>query len=943
MRRVVPIYAILLSLFISFPALADTKSSSMYQLYLEWGKNAINEKDYDSAKSFFSYAQTLSDGEEASEYINLIKRIEENRIDLLTEPEKGLYDSLTTAAPKPAVETPKKYNQPEQKPLNISTPLKSVEPMELPSIIAPAPKPVDKVFVPEKASILAEENAVVYLNEEVARSQPNTVLRIPLKSSIILESKNIERFLVITPDYLVIQKLDRDHVKIDAVKRGTTLLHLWDDARRWTFKIEVTLPKLVAPAQVQEKQAVEYVKPFTITYFNDWNSFYRGNSFDNVKRRNLNFVQTLEGVGETPYGNLSGFVIFNKFDLSTEVTGYGVGLQDGHVGPFEDFNISGFDTQKTFSPLTLSGQYFRGIMFESKAFNKTIEYTYLHGKDRSTFGFLSPGVIEEKDSYVEGFEVTLFPEKEDQVSFNYARGYGTAREDYLSDQVYSIEARKRVKNVLLAHETAYDTDYTANLSSAKLNGDNYDADISFRDINKRFSTVSSLPSNRGEVGGMVNLNYHTDKMNVYSNIDLYRDRLFFNVVDPNAVNLDYSTLVEIPLTLTDLLKGAVYYTDTRQEISPRNNMRLIGNYSKRLKIFGKRDLSAFFAGTYQRSRFDLTPSSEYDRYSLSSGITLNIIRNLNYYINYEYSWVDELSTNEILHPNVMTSGLNYTRMLTEQLAGNFNLAYRNEEQTEGQNSFLAGEDSLVGSVGLTFSPKEDFELFLDGSMRNSWAESNANDAFSEIDVRLGVRTTLETPFFWNPKGIIKGVVFKDLNGNQRKDEREEGIEGVVVKVGDHNVVTNKYGVYRSIIKAKRVDVSVDIDSTPKGFIFTTPVTQRVEVIHNKVRLVDFGLSTQSGVYGIVFVDSNDNKRPDKTDHFISGVEIALDKDQTAVSDADGAYFFQNVAPGKHEIKINMQSVPIQFLPQVKIKEVINVSEGTTYLYHILLKEAGSKE
>ena len=287
MRRTVYLIAIIIFLTGSVPQVAFCENTTMYALYVQWGRDAISEKDYDGAIDLFEYAYTLKPSEEVTSYINLIKRIKENRVDSLTGLEKEIYDSIELKD-KPSgtiLERVRAYKP--QTDLTVQEQDKVIPKKEesLKSIpdkqvkaptsyrkenTSPDERP-EKIFVPQRDSLTLVEDQTVYLNNELKSSQPQTVLRIPLNTNVILEGSNIDRFLVVSPGYINISKIDRDHILISAVQRGITLLHVWDDTMRWTFKIEVTLPKLIAPAMVVSKYDQYNARPFSITYFNDWN------------------------------------------------------------------------------------------------------------------------------------------------------------------------------------------------------------------------------------------------------------------------------------------------------------------------------------------------------------------------------------------------------------------------------------------------------------------------------------------------------------------------------------------------------------------------------------------------------------------------------------------------------------------------------------------------
>jgi len=952
-KRCIVIFWSVILIFSALPASASAPYPQAYKYYMELGKLALDRQDYKEATHNFRRAQMVAPTEkQPTVFINLIKRLQDERIEpkpatrifrpFKKSREKIVGEELNRfsgySSPKPSIARDRKdhptITQPPEK-----FKRRAAEPVTPKTAILTAPP---KYILPPPGSPLGEEQNIVYLDDDLWQIQPGTLLRVELRKAIVLDAQNFKRHLIITPGFIEVQRIDKDRINVVAIKRGSTIFHVWDDTGRWTFNIEVILPIRKTKVTVLKKQSERYAEPFKITYSADWSSFYKGQELEKVKRENLNFLQRILLEGETPYGDYDSHVLINKFDESTEVTGYGVGLTDGKIGDFKDFSIRGFDIQKVFSPLSMPGQYMRGVLFEAEAFNNNLKYTYVHGRDRATFGFLAPDVLEKRESFVEGARITLFPHKENQYSINYARGYGDARESFLHDQVFSIEAQHRFKDILLSGELAYDETATALTSSSKYKGDDHDLTVNFRNLESDFTTVTSLPGNRGEVGGSIFWDWRLGDVEINTYLDLYRERFLPNPEAEDTINVDYSTTVDIPFSKTDRLRSSLYYTDTTGEISPRNNVRFNTTYTKRFPL-GARTMTGFIGMSQQRSRFDLSPSSEYDRYSASSGLTVPLIKNLNYFVNYEHSWLYEEQSGDHLRPNVMNTGLNYSKKLADGWSMHSSFSYRNEENTEGSNSFLAGEDNITGSLGTTYRPNEDFEFFMDGRTRNVWAETEDRQAFNEIDVRAGIRTSWGLPFSWNPKGEIHGVIYKDLNENQRQDEEEAGIADVIVEVGKRKVTTNSIGYYHATVKAKSVEVKVDIDSIPDGFIFSTPTIVNVEIIPHKTQWIDFGLTTQSGVYGVVYYDQNSNGKPDLGDEFISKVKLRLDGVETAISDFEGTYSFGSVQPGIHQIGIDVNSLPIEYLPKIRLKNEIEISEGSTYVFHIPLDKVSSKD
>jgi hypothetical protein len=88
---------------------------------------------------------------------------------------------------------------------------------------------------------------------------------------------------------------------------------------------------------------------------------------------------------------------------------------------------------------------------------------------------------------------------------------------------------------------------------------------------------------------------------------------------------------------------------------------------------------------------------------------------------------------------------------------------------------------------------------------------------------------------------------------------------------------------------------------------------------------------------LVFVDKNGNSFPDLGDQFVPRVKLTMDGKVVEASDSRGAFSFRNVSPGRHTIGLDVNSVPIDLIPLVKVLSSIDVAEGTSYILNIPLK------
>ncbi|MBF0531628.1 MAG: hypothetical protein HQL23_00860 [Candidatus Omnitrophica bacterium] len=977
------------------PVAAQIEYPHIYNYFFQSGLNAYAQQDYDTAFNFFQQAHLIAPQEERPLlYISLIEKAREDRgsgpqaaavTPVVPEPDAVPAQYVVPAreiVPVPDVDQAAR-EQAMQKALEqlenaataaeknavVPSPMPvmphtvalppQVLPVESPKVPLPKVTPAKKTSAPTRYARLKHteqrngqnkvipplyDNNTLYLDDKLAATQPKTTLKVFFHDFVILQGKNIERFLVTAPDLLGIERLNRDQLKVSGLRRGKTYLHVWDGQRRWTFDTEVILPyQLLPPASTTEVLETQN-KPLHVMYTLTSGSTYGGKKFDEMTRQNLSLLQWIGIADETPYGDFDGSLTYNKFPDSTELTGYGIGLMNGHIGDFNDFSMRGFDTSKSFSPLTLPGQSYRGFLLDAMAFDKQVAYSYVSGQNQATYGMSSTGSQILSQAFIEGFKTTFFPLRENNMSFNFARGWGSGRAEDLKERVYSVQGQRRISDIFYTGEYAYDDHEGALLLGGAYQDKQNRWNLNFRDTAKDFKTITGNGPSQGQTGVTWSDNHILNDATVFSSYaDVYHDGISPNDKHPDFWNLDFNTNLSQRLSETSNLYHNLSFVYTPGEVSPVNNFLIGSTYGKSFPIWNKQNLGTSAGLTYQRSRYDRNFSSDYDRYSFSTGLNLPLFAELSYFMNYQISFVDSIGLKEMSYPYVWNYGLNAFHRFTDTLSGNASLTYRNEERTEKANSFLSGEDSLSGSLGATFNPAPDWEFYLNGYARNVWAENALREPSKSVDIRAGVRLGWDTPISWSPLGTVKGVVYKDLNGDQIQNVGEPGIANVAVKVGEQTVKTNAQGVYERKVFAEKVRVAIDGNSIPSGFVFTTPLYVDVNIVAHKVQRVNFGVNAQSGIYGMVYFDKNGNGRPDEGDVFPARVKIVLNGKISEFTDSDGSFFFRNLPVGKYQMTIDINSLPSGYLPAIKISNEIALAEGATYVFHIPLKKVESGE
>ena len=826
----------------------------------------------------------------------------------------------------------------------VQAPVQPILPLGQPQPVPVISQPI--LYVPEIKPKQPAETLSIYQITNNGKIKPK--LQIAYHSSVILEGKNIRRFLVVDDAFIGIRIIDQDHIEIDALRIGTTFFHIWDDSGRHTFYVEVVFPPYVnAAGNGQQMNGVQHSKPFKVTYTNDWDTYYSGKNIPDLKRQSYEFEQSLAVTGETPYGffDTSGdYIDFNSF---SQFDTYTIGLSQIPVEGTSNFNLRGFDALRYLSPLTLPGTRLRGAFADVDLLGDTLGLSVSHGQEQAPLGFLTVNETQFTDSYIDAFKLTLFPKSNnDQYSFNYATAYGQDRQRYLSDHVYSVEGQHKFNEFLTMNaEEGSDSSHDASLASLKWQEGTFNTGLHFRNIDKDYTTISTLPAYQGETS----LDWTTDadlkEFTESTFVEAYRDRLDLNPNDSGAYNFDANGQLRKNFTPSFWSDTDFNYVDTPGELSPMSSLGVDERLSKSFGIWNSLRGTVFGGGGYQNSHSPGSDITNYDREDVTTGIQLPLTRQISSYVNYEYDWLNQPGAGGYSNPGVLNAGFEYQRQINSKLTFNGQVDYHDELGVKTSNSsYLSGEESVIITTGFNYTPMPDMNIFGDCDASKVLSHIG-NPSYDDFEVHLGMRITFGGATYWDPLGTVSGIVFKDRNQNGKFGPGDVGVPDVKIKVGDKVVVTDKKGRYRVQIRAKGVDVVPVLDSIPGGLLFSTPQTLNVRVFQGRVSHADFGLLSQTGIYGLVFVDRSGTGVPNEGDKFIGKVIVTLDGKFSQKSDTHGAFYFRNVVPGDHVISININTLALNMVPLIKLKNKINVAEGTNYMFNIpvQIKEAQDEQ
>ncbi|MBF0484319.1 MAG: hypothetical protein HQL25_06395 [Candidatus Omnitrophica bacterium] len=945
MRKYVIIFASTLFMLYALPA--HSEYSLVYKYLLEEGKNYLGQKKYFKALDSFNKAKSIEpSANEPQELIELIQSINGKEEISVEKPVENTVAKILESYEKKTVYVDREAA--------LKKALDAAENSQVPTAVSKfgataasdvksATPEVKVVSSPESKVISAPASVkvtkTIMLDDALWQSMPKIAMTLEFDKSYIFEGRNIQKFLALTPGVIEVSKIDINRLGVKALF-GKTLLYIWDEKGRWNLDINTIIP-VDQTAQRKQEQALSKSEPFKLYTSIDWNTVFSGRKEADMRRQSLQYVYANNITGETPYGFLDMALTTTQNNEEADPSYYTIGLSRGSLGLINNYNLRVFDGQGGFSDLSAPLQSLRGYFANVKMLESLVEFSYFRGKDLGTFGvFNGLSASTEGDNYTEGARIKLFPDKDNNVAFNFARGFGQGRMATLPDRVMSVEGQVRTFDHWLSRgEIGYDENHTAASVGTRYSTDLTKLNLSFYNIHPEYQNTAGFPAYNGEIAGLLDWNWRpSDNVYLSSNLNLYNNLAYPNPDNENGVNIDTSTILDTPFIYDGQMETAVSYSNNPQEISPRTNFQYSNRYSKRFPIWGQRQINTFIQGLYQVSRSDSGGVSEYDRYSTSVGYDLPVLDNLNQFSNMEFSWIETKGIKTWASPSVFTSGFYYTHNFSDHLSGSANAYYRDEQNTEGVNSFLSGQDSLNTGVSASFNPSPDFQIYFDSRFSNVWAESNNSDPYREIALRGGVRTSLESPFSWTPLAKIEGYVYKDNNANGSREFDEPGVSGVKIQLGKKTLISDAKGFYSTKIRAKHATAEVLVDTIPAGYILSTPGNVQLTLTGYKTQMANFGLSTNTGIFGIVFLDLNDNKKPDRGEEFIPGVKIYLDKKSSVKSDQNGTFVFQGVSKGEHMLKIDINSIPLEYIPSVSLQKTFSLQEGSTFVFYIPLKK-----
>ncbi|MBI1975876.1 MAG: pilus assembly protein N-terminal domain-containing protein [Candidatus Omnitrophica bacterium] len=767
------------------------------------------------------------------------------------------------------------------------------------------------------------------------------IIRLPLGSSTMIERKSIHRFLITQPDLVSVEQTSPAALKLTGQKLGTALLHLWEENQRFSYKIQVITQQESKAAQVQpaepSRKEGKKARPFRVSYDLNHNTFHRGNSSGNLSRSTLNVSQHIQAGGETPYGNLSYSTTLRRLKKKFDDTNAALSLRNGKIGSFENFNVSALDTSVSAGNYVLPTTQIRGFKLEQKL--APVDYNIFWGRERfGSFGGLAPGFEKKRESFLAGAQIKHSYE-EGFVKGTLAHGYGGARSALLKEDVAGIEFDHQMNPFQWTGDAGFNGEhYGLNLKNL-WKSESWRIETKIRDVEKNFFTLVGTPSYLGERGITFSTDYQPlTPLRLSGEFDLYKNRAFLNMAEPDALNQRFYFAVSSKVWEHYHLRMSVSNSRLMGLVSPSIQTYYTSYLSRDFLLGGKR-FSPYLNYQFNEAVYRSTPSIDYRNNQVTLGANLGLTKNLSFYTSHLWSFVDETTVKVESRPRAFNAGFNYKLPVPEKLplSATYGLNYRNEENTESARSFLAGEDTIDHTVNVNYKISSDLRFFLNAQLSHIRFEASRPRQV-EANISMGVRSSVDTPFIWNPQTAAVGIVFKDSNGNGLYDEEEGGLQGVAVRCGDKTSVTDSDGYYLlEHLFGKSAFVSLDISSLPKGYVPTTATEKEIEIRQGQPVMVNFGIQTTTQINGFLYNDLNANRTFDRGDAAVPDVTVWLDDKSSAQTDDYGFFNFGRTEPGKHSLRVDMAGLPYTYVTDVPVQQEITVRENEIYQFYFPLR------
>lgn len=165
--------------------------------------------------------------------------------------------------------------------------------------------------------------------------------------------------------------------------------------------------------------------------------------------------------------------------------------------------------------------------------------------------------------------------------------------------------------------------------------------------------------------------------------------------------------------------------------------------------------------------------------------------------------------------------------------------------------------------------------------------------------------------------IVEGRVFRDNNVNGTFNFGEQGLVGLRVRLDDGEITeTDEQGRYKfTDVSQGEHSVSLPLTQFAGPVRMTTKNQASVDLIRQRIGVVDFGVVDFARVTGSVFNDVRFEGTPQPDSKGLAGVHLMLDdgvRSRTIVAQDNGDFEIDDVAPGDYMIRVDAGTLPANY-------------------------------
>jgi hypothetical protein len=169
-----------------------------------------------------------------------------------------------------------------------------------------------------------------------------------------------------------------------------------------------------------------------------------------------------------------------------------------------------------------------------------------------------------------------------------------------------------------------------------------------------------------------------------------------------------------------------------------------------------------------------------------------------------------------------------------------------------------------------------------------------------------------------------GYVYRDLNGNQRRDAGEPGVDGAALKRGDEIAVTDANGKYRLAGDA-RSPVVLDEASLPLGWIRQTTASRDIAVGSSLNAEIRFFVALRSSLE-VVQVDLSE----------INAIaRDASGREWVARMTAPTVASFEALPPGTYTLELDVSALAEPLVPRLPLPSLIVTASEPSFVTIVL--------